>query len=178
MGGRAMMYVALKYPQLVEKAIFVDVSPIDVPHLSGLKDILYAMHQVKLDSSLSLADGRVEAGNQMLPSLETQELVDLMVVNLRKRTSGEFHWAVNVETLLKTYRHFDEFGQEIQGLPPFKGPVLFICGKESDFFNPADWDQILEIFPNSRLKWLDAGHLVHLDQPQGFTELVTNFMEQ
>lgn len=34
------------------------------------------------------------------------------------------------------------------------------------------------MFPNSEIHWLDAGHLVHFEQPQEFISIVSEFLNR
>ncbi|XP_055842328.1 protein ABHD11 [Episyrphus balteatus] len=175
MGGRTMMYFALKYPELVEKAIIVDISPVSIPKNFGLmEDIFFAMKNMKVSPDLPMADGRAIVERQMKEVVHDKETVDFIMLNLRKLKTGEFVWGPNVAALNANFSHFRA---QTFDMPPFNGPVLFIGGKRSDFLDPADWPKIKELFPNAELEWLDAGHLVHFDQPAKFMDLVCNFLK-
>lgn len=175
MGGRTMMYFALKYPELVEKAIIVDISPVSIPKNFGLmEDIFFAMKNMKVSPELPMAEGRAIVEQQMKEVVRDKETVDFILLNLKKLKSGEFVWGPNVAAL---HANFSHFRSQQFNMPPFDGPVLFIAGSRSDFLDPADWPKIKELFPNAELEWLDAGHLVHFEQPAKFIELVCNFLK-
>lgn len=108
MGGRSMMYFARKYvsccrrktdfpakrslfqPELVERLIVVDISPISVPRGTvEMKHIFDAMVDLNLSPSLSMSEGRKIARERLLEATENQT-VDFIMLNLRKDpTSGE-----------------------------------------------------------------------------------------
>ncbi|XP_075152139.1 sn-1-specific diacylglycerol lipase ABHD11 [Haematobia irritans] len=179
MGGRTMMYMALKYPELVESGVIVDISPLTLPRdFQAMEDIFVAMKTLRVPPELSMAEGRKYAEVEMKKAIPSNETVDFILLNLRKNPDGTFKWAANVQSLYTNLRLFSEFTNYIGGLPPYKGPMMFICGNKSNFVDPDSWPQIQEIFPNSNIHWLDAGHLVHFEQPAKFIDLLVNFLKQ
>ncbi|XP_054728605.1 protein ABHD11 isoform X1 [Anastrepha obliqua] len=179
MGGRAMMHLTLKHPDLVERVIVIDISPISVPRdFDQMERIFQAMESIDIPVKHSLSQGRKIAENQIKDAVRNQATVDFILMNLKKRDNGEFHWIPNVNTLHKNLRLFDDFLSHVKNVPPFEGEVMFICGNQSNFVDPKSWPQIKQIFPNAELHWLDAGHLVHFDQPEKFKNLVVQFLNR
>ncbi|XP_073825394.1 sn-1-specific diacylglycerol lipase ABHD11 [Musca autumnalis] len=178
MGGRTMMYMALKYPQLVESSVIVDISPIHLPRdFYEMEQIFNAMLSLRVPAELSMADGRKYAEVEMKKAVASKETIDFILLNLRKNPDGTFRWAANVQTLYNHLRSFSDFESHIAGLEAYQGRTMFICGNKSNFVDPKSWPQIQKIFPNSDIHWLDAGHLVHFEQPAKFVELLVNFLK-
>lgn len=48
----------------------------------------------------------------------------------------------------------------------------------SVFFSSSHLPGIKEIFPNTSLEFLHAGHLVHVEQPHAFIQTVTKFINR
>lgn len=179
MGGRTMMHLALKNPELVDRAIIIDISPIAVPgDFHHMDEIFKAMDKVQIPTKYSMGEGRKIAENQIKKAVGVQATVEFILMNLRKRDNGEFYWIPNISTLHKNLRLFNDFKEHVKDLPPFKGPVMFICGNQSNFVDPKSWPDIQQMFPNSELHWLDAGHLVHFEQPDKFVNLVVEFLKR
>lgn len=66
MGGSTMMYTALHYPELVEKLIVVDMSPVRTgTNLVEMGKIFHAMRSVKLNGSTTLTKARKIAEEQL-----------------------------------------------------------------------------------------------------------------
>lgn len=66
MGGSAMMYLALHYPELVEKLVVVDMSPARAsPSLPEMVKIFKVMRSMALDGSPSLSKARKMAEEQL-----------------------------------------------------------------------------------------------------------------
>ncbi|XP_016922994.2 sn-1-specific diacylglycerol lipase ABHD11 [Drosophila suzukii] len=179
MGGRSMMYFARKYPELVERLIVVDISPISVPRSTGeMTAIFDAMVSLDLSPTLPMSEGRKLARNTLLQATE-DETVDFIMLNLRKDpNSGVFSWACNAPVLRNFLTRFDNYQKTLEELPPYTGPTTFICGTRSPYMRREQWPQIVEMFPNSEIHWLEAGHLVHFEQPQEFITLVTEFLNR
>ncbi|KAH8329093.1 hypothetical protein KR074_003716 [Drosophila pseudoananassae] len=178
MGGRTMMYFARENPTMVERLIVVDISPIGLPRSTAqMKLIFDAMLSMSIPNTLSMSEGRKLAKN-LLKDLDN-ETVDFIMLNLRKNAeTGEFSWACNAQVLSKFTSRIDEYRTKADQLPPYTGPTTFICGSRSPYMKEDHWPQILEIFPNAEIHWLDSGHLVHFERPQEFLSLVTEFLNR
>ncbi|KAH8287293.1 hypothetical protein KR054_005379 [Drosophila jambulina] len=179
MGGRAMMFFARKYPELVERLIIVDISPVSVPRgTEEMKHIFDAMLDLNLSPSLTLSEGRKIARESLLEATE-DGTVDFIMLNLRKDPqTGAFSWACNAPVLRDFLTRFDNYRTNLDELPPYTGPTTFICGSHSSYMRLREhWPEILEMFPAADIHWLDAGHLVHFEQPQEFISIVTDFLK-
>lgn len=75
MGGSTMMYVALNYPQLVEKLIIVDMSPVRVsPQLMEMEKIFKAMRTVNLEGIPTLTKARSSIRDQLANAIKSLPL--------------------------------------------------------------------------------------------------------
>ncbi|TDG39732.1 hypothetical protein AWZ03_013847 [Drosophila navojoa] len=177
MGGRSAMHFTLSYPDLVERLIVVDISPVYIPGtIEDMTGIFQAMLQIDMPPDMSLSQGR-QAAKEKLGETVDRSSVDFILLNLRKRPkTGEFYWACNVDVLLNSLPGFTRYGEHIANLPPYTGPTTFICGTRSPYMERESWPEVLKIFPNASIHWLDTGHLVHLEKPQQFIQIVTEFL--
>ncbi|TMW47323.1 hypothetical protein DOY81_007597 [Sarcophaga bullata] len=179
MGGRTMMFLALKYPEYVQDGIIVDISPISIPRdVLQMEKLFLALKGLNVPSTLSRADGRKFAEVELKKVLEEKETVDFILLNLKKTEDGSFSWSFNADALYNNLKNFSNFSAKIAGLEPYKGRMSFICGKKSNFVDPNSWPEIQKLFPNSEIHWLDAGHLVHFEQPSKFIDLITEFLNK
>lgn len=72
MGGSAVMYTALNFPQHVEKLAVVDMSPVRVsPNLMQMERIFEAMRLVMVDGSLTLSKARKTVDQQLAKSIQS-----------------------------------------------------------------------------------------------------------
>lgn len=75
MGGSAMMYTALSFPQHVEKLAVVDMSPVKTsPSLMEIKNIFKAMNLVTTDGSPTLSKARKIVDQQLEKSIKSSAL--------------------------------------------------------------------------------------------------------
>lgn len=75
MGGSAMMYTALHFPQYVEKLAVVDMSPVRTsPSLVQMAKIFEAMHSVMVDGTPTLSKARKIVDQQLAKSIKSSAL--------------------------------------------------------------------------------------------------------
>ncbi|XP_017846052.1 protein ABHD11 [Drosophila busckii] len=127
MGGRALMTLALTQPQLVERAIFINITPAPLPKGFYLSEELFQL-MLKLERSIPHGYNLSEGRRFVLAHLNklVKEEMDLMLVirNLLKLHSGRFAWAVNAQAILDGWRDtMSDYEQTIKGLQPYKGQV-------------------------------------------------------
>ncbi|XP_037946429.1 protein ABHD11-like isoform X2 [Teleopsis dalmanni] len=176
MGGRAMMYLALQRPDLVERGVIIDISPLSMPSsLPELESLMLTMKNISIPKDLSIAQGRRMAEKD-LQAIISPYTASFLMLNFKKRESGEFYWTSNIDALLNNLRKFSEFSEHVNNLKPFPRPMLFACGTHSAFMDPESWPAVQKIFPNSKLDWLDTGHMVHLEEPMRFANVVAKFL--
>lgn len=76
-------------PQLVEKAIIVDVSPVTTsPALSNMGEIFSAMKRVRFAPGIDLAQARVSADKQLQQSIPEQVTRSFILMNLYRTPNG------------------------------------------------------------------------------------------
>lgn len=177
MGGSAMMYTALNFPQYVEKLAVVDMSPVRTsPSLLQIKKIFEAMGLVTADGSPTLSKARKIVDEQLEKSIKSSSLRQFLISNLVEVDSGKYKWRVNLPVLEQA------FSTQIAVFPKidskiFPNPTLFIGGANSDYIRVEDHDAIKKLFPLAQFHYIDgADHWVHADKPIEFVELLTNFI--
>ncbi|XP_052894695.1 protein ABHD11-like [Anopheles moucheti] len=180
MGGRAMMLLALKYPELVEKAVIVDISP--SPGLgtsnTNIPLFLQSMKMIQISSDATIHQARKIADEQLSRIVAEKPLRDFLITNLVKaeKGGGEFRWRINLQSL---ERNFNSGVAQFPNLSghKFEGPTLFIAGGRSDYVKSEDVPLIKKLFPKSDITYVkDAGHWVHSEKSTDFSKLVLNFL--
>uniref|UniRef100_A0A2M4CI18 sn-1-specific diacylglycerol lipase ABHD11 n=1 Tax=Anopheles darlingi TaxID=43151 RepID=A0A2M4CI18_ANODA len=182
MGGRAMMLLALRYPELVEKAIIVDISP--SPGLgtsnTNIPLFLQSMKMIQIGPEATIHQARRIADEQLAKIIAEKPLRDFLITNLVKneQDGGRFHWRINLESLERNFHTGVAQFPTLTG-HRFEGPTLFIAGGRSDYVKPADVPLIKTLFPNSDIKYVkDAGHWVHSEKSAEFAKLVLDFLNE
>uniref|UniRef100_A0A1B0CUN3 sn-1-specific diacylglycerol lipase ABHD11 n=1 Tax=Lutzomyia longipalpis TaxID=7200 RepID=A0A1B0CUN3_LUTLO len=183
MGGRCMMYFALEYPELVESAIIVDISPFSNAHFVGnlndMKELLKTLQNISIDPKLTPSAARKVADTKISGIMREKATRDFILLNLYKNDDSSFQWKFNIEGLLANIEaSISRFPEEMLQ-KKYTGPVLFIGGADSPYINPKDLPRMQESFPQARLEFIaNAGHLVHVQKPLEFLDLVVNFLNR
>lgn len=178
MGGSAVMYVALHYPQLVEKLVVVDMSPVRTsPHLMEMDKIFKAMRTIDLNEISTLTKARNAAREQLASVVKSLALRQFLTMNLVEADIGKFKWRVNLPVLEQNFaRNIAVF--PTVGAKSYNGPTLFIGGSKSDYIQVQDHDKIKQLFPNAEILYINgANHWVHVDKPTEFLKITTNFIK-
>lgn len=169
MGGKIAMLVALRHPELVERLVVVDISPVDYAGLSQFDAFVAAMRGLDLDG---LEDRRA-ADHALTPAVPDNVIRGFLLQNLRQ-TEGRWVWQMNLDTLGSG---LDAVGgwPEIEG--SYDGPVLWIGGQNSPYIKPEYAEAMRQLFPRVRQATVkNAGHWVHSEQPETFVALLRNFL--
>ncbi len=170
MGGKAAMVLALERPALVRALIVVDIAPVAYPH--SFLPYLQAMQAVGLAS----VERREQADAALAQRVPDAGVRQLLLQNLRYR-EGRYAWRLNLGALAANMPELLGFPNGV-GTAIYDGPTLFIHGGRSTYVRSEHRQYIERLFPIAQLRELaDAGHWLHVDQPQAFTEAVRAFLD-
>ncbi|MCP5364350.1 MAG: alpha/beta fold hydrolase [Hyphomicrobiales bacterium] len=170
MGGKVAMLCSLLYSHLVDALIVVDIAPVRyahsyTPYIDALK---------RLD--LSGRPGRSELENQLVEDIPDEATRKFLMQNLVSH-KGQFAWRVNLDAIRAHMTDLTGF-PELDDLP-FDGPSLFIHGDRSDYVQPHHEEHIRMNFPLAEFAVIDdAGHRVHVDQPDRFVSRIDTFLRR
>ncbi|QNG39135.1 alpha/beta fold hydrolase [Geodermatophilaceae bacterium NBWT11] len=184
MGGKVAMQLALRHPELLRALVVVDISPSTYPETGGRTDdpdeeaspfaaFIAAMRAIDLDALAT----REDADAALRTAVPSDMVRGFLLQSLVRDGSSGWRWRLNLATLgrdLGVLRGFPE--------PPpgavFPGPVLWIAGADSTYVLPEDRARMDELFPAVRLvRVKNAGHWVHSEAPEVFTEAVRRFLD-
>ena len=175
MGGKVSMLVALRHPQLVERLVVVDVSPVSYDHAAEFERYITAMSGIGLSTLAS----RSEADTELAEVVPDPMVRGFLLQSLR-REDDSWRWALNLEVLgrdLDAITGWPE--EELVDTAAYEGPVLWIGGADSPYVRPDYVEAMDRWFPrNRRVTIKDAGHWVHSQQPQVFIEVLERFLDQ
>lgn len=169
MGGLAAMEFAFHYPERLAGLIVEDIAP--RPYQSSSGDILRALGAADLRTVTSREEVEVMLAKDITSSRTRQ----FLLTNLVRRDDGAFAWKANLPVL-------QTFQQEMATYEPpsaasYTGATLFIGGELSDYRLDHDHDLILRHFSHSKLVMIpNAGHWIHFEAVEEFTEAVMQFM--
>ncbi len=169
MGGKAAMVFALAHPALVRALIVVDIAPVAYPH--SFLPYVQAMQGVDL-ASIARREQVEAALAQRIPDAGIRQF---LLQNLRYR-EGRYAWRLNLEALTSNMPELLDFPSVDAGA--YDGPALFLHGGRSTYLRPEHRQPIRRLFPQAKLHELtDAGHWLHVDQPQAFSDTVRGFLD-
>ncbi|MFW5806460.1 MAG: alpha/beta fold hydrolase [Spirochaetota bacterium] len=196
MGGKAAMALALRHPEIVRGLVVVDIAPRDYP--PGHLEIIAGMREVATVSPSS----RAEADRILARRVPNSAIRAFLLKSLVRggdggaaagdggdggagagagdggaaAGDGGYRWALNIDAIASCYEHLTSW-PSLQG--HYEGPALFIAGGRSSYVGPEDTPEIERLFPRARLESIDnAGHWLHVEQQQVFTELVLDFLAE
>lgn len=168
MGGKVAMYLALNYSEKVEKLIVVDIAP--KPYRGGHEDIVSALNALPVDSVSS----RKEAEDFLTERLSDAGVVLFLMKNLTRNPEGGFGWKMNLPALSSEYYNILA---AIESRYIYDGETLFIKGGNSGYIKDHDEERIKVLFPKAEIVIVaDAGHWVHSEQPEEFSNVVSDFL--
>jgi pimeloyl-ACP methyl ester carboxylesterase len=174
MGGKIAMLLALLHPDLVERLCVVDVSPVTYHHHDEFRRYLDAM----IGMDLSGLERRADAEEALAEAVPNRTVRSFLLQNLR-RDGDSWRWQPNLEVFRDD---LDVLGgwpaDRLDGVAAYDGPVLWIGGAESRYVTDDHVAAMDELFPlNRRVTVKGAGHWVHSEQPEVFTEVLRRFVD-
>lgn len=167
MGGKTAMNFAVKYPDLLDKLIVVDIAPKTYPvHHDHILD---GLHDIDLNTLTS----RTEADKLLSRQVPEPDVRQFLLKNLARNSEGKFEWRVNIHAIDE---HIEEIGAGMQYEGQFTGETLFVKGVRSNYYALGDEENILKIFPAAQFATLNTGHWVQAEDPKAFSETVLKFL--
>ncbi|MFT7085165.1 MAG: pimeloyl-ACP methyl ester carboxylesterase [Vicingaceae bacterium] len=169
MGGKTVMEFSMKYPEMIEKLIVVDIAPVsyNVHHHT----IIEALRSVPLSDISS----RKEAESFLSQHIKDFGTRQFLLKNLYWENKDKLAWRFNLEVLADQILPISEYAI-MDGA--FEKETLFIAGANSDYILPEYGSNIKSKFPNYKLKSIPgAGHWVHAEKMDEFSEIVMNFLK-
>lgn len=166
MGGKVAMWFAQMYDDLVEKLIVVDMGIKQYP--MHHEHILAGIHAVKVDE----IKARREAEAQMSAHIDSEGVMQFLLKNLYWKEKGKLAWRMNVEVLER------DMPEILKALPEGEvfTPTLFIRGELSNYIREEDFESLENQFLDARIVTIEgAGHWVHAESPEEFSEAVLSF---
>jgi esterase len=168
MGGKVAMQLALHYPAQFLHLIVVDIAPKSYPPRHQ------ALLQAMLSMPLAELSSRKQADEWLAPTVKQPFERGFLLKNLARHSDGHFYWQCNLSEIVKHYLKISSFPQQHTQSDL---PTLFIKGGQSDYISEEDLSLISAYFANAQLEVIPtAGHLPHVQTPEPFTQLVTQFL--
>ncbi len=169
MGGKVAMTLAIQYPGLVSRMVVADIAPLAYYH--HYDDLIEPILALELDSF----ESRTQVDHALRPNIPEDQLRAFLLQNL-VRESASWRWRINwrvIQRDMDALTGFDELPRDWLG----KLPTLFIRGASSDYIDDTGIEVIERHFENASIATIAAaGHWLHAEKPQEFSQLVLDFM--
>jgi pimeloyl-ACP methyl ester carboxylesterase len=170
MGGKVAMVLALRHPELVDRLVVVDISPVgggDRGEFEHLLDSLTAL-------DLSTLSRRSEADERLSGSIDDERVRGFLLQNLRS-SGSVFRWQANLHLLRRELPTIGGFPEELAGT--FDRPVLWVAGERSPYVRPEHEAEMRRLFPRTtQVTIKGAGHWVHSERPEVFVSALKWFL--
>ena len=168
MGGKVAMWLALNQPGRIDKLIVVDIAPKTYSHRFD------KMIQALIDLPLSAIQNRKQADAMLEKDIPDLSYRQFLLQNLVLKEGG-YSWRIDLAIFKRTAANIVAF-PEIQNFAPYGGETLFIAGGDSAYVAKED---TAGLFPVARLETIaNAGHWLHVQQPNVLIEKVENFLQR
>jgi pimeloyl-ACP methyl ester carboxylesterase len=169
MGGKAAMFLAVQYPEKLDKLVVADIGPkYYAPHH---QDIMEALNAV--DFSVKPDRAAVEETiSKYVPDFGTRQF---LMKNVYRETPDQLAFRFNLPVFNK---EIENIGQALTEGSHFDGPTLFLRGDKSRYIKDEDFDMIKSHFPNAEIKDIkNSGHWLHAENPKDFFEETLAFLK-
>ncbi|NVK24501.1 MAG: alpha/beta fold hydrolase [Gammaproteobacteria bacterium] len=171
LGGKVAMELALMQPLLIRSLIVADIAPVEYPRRHDA--IIQGLQSVDLINTPS----RQQADKTLQTLIDDRGIRAFLIKSLKrdKSNSMAWQWDFDLQNLAKDY--------DLLIKAPRKGVfdknTLFIIGGESNYVLPEHKQEIIERFPNVKVKVIqNAGHWLHAEKPVAFEKICRDFLSQ
>lgn len=171
------MNLLLKWPDLISKAIIIDIAPKDYRNCPEMKQ-----HERLANYMRTTPIGTISERSMILRQIREhfpeEELYQLLAKNICKnKEEGRFEWKININAIqenLETILSWHPAGDKTCPLP-----ILFIKGENSGYMNETeDIPAIRQLFPAACLHTIpEANHALHADHSQELTDCILKFLQ-
>jgi pimeloyl-ACP methyl ester carboxylesterase len=179
MGGKIAMVLALLHPARVERLCVVDVAPVAYRSAHSFDQYVDAMRGLDLEDLTSRAEAEL-ALSQAVPDPVVR---GFLLQNLRRHREADrggpgWYWQPNLEVIGERLDAITGWpAQELAGVAPYDGPVLWVRGERSDYVADEHVAAMAALFPKMRKVTVKgSGHWVHSEQPEAFASVMRAFL--
>lgn len=170
LGGKVGMVLALRHPELVDRLVVVDISPVDNGDQGEFAHLLDSLRALDLRN----LTGRSQADQLLSSRIDDARVRGFLLQNLRPGPDG-FAWDANLDLLRRELPAIGGFPAHLSGT--FDRPVLWVAGERSPYVRPEHRAAMRKLFPRTQKMTIKgAGHWVHSEQPRVFTAALRTFL--
>jgi len=176
MGARNALAFTHLHPDRIQKLILEDLA-VDLSQES-MKYYKYLFSSVPTPFQ-DRESARQFFQNEFAKTVKTREnpsiLAQFFYSNMKDQQNGEIDWRFSKEGILESVQEGTHKDTWLM-LQSLKVPTLLIRGERSQELTRSSFQKILGLNPQIQgVEISDAGHWVHVDQPQHFTDVLKDF---
>lgn len=169
MGGKIAMLVALYHPELVDRLVVADMSPVAYHGHNQFREIVSAVRSL----DLSTLKDREQASELLRPRLPDRGIRMWVLQNLT-RDGKSWRWLPNLDLLDAELDRIVGWPDDVEAT--WDGPTLWVKGANSDYVLPEYAPAMRRYFPATvQVTIKDSGHWVHTEQRDIFATVVERF---
>ena len=176
MGGRNAVHFAFKYPERVKRLVIEDMGPEGSElAVTRMEELLYGV-PTPFESRVAAKEFFMNEFVQKFSQRPQVKLLgQFLYSNLNELEDKRMDWRFDREIMLNCVREgrARDRWEEFLGL---QMPTLLIRGETSDELTPEVYQKV--VAENNRIQGVEiaeAGHWVHYDQPEKFSEVIHEF---
>ena len=174
LGGKVAMLVALLHRERVGRLCVADIAPVAYARASEFKGYTTALKAL----DLSALKTRRDAEEALADAVPNETVRSFLLQNLRREGDG-WRWQANLDVIERDLAVIGGWPEELlAGVAPYDGPVLWLAGERSDYVREEYEPAMDRWFPGNRKVTIkNAGHWLHSEQPEIFTEVLRRFVD-
>jgi len=172
MGGKTAMVFSLLHPTRVDKLAVLDIAPVVYKHSHA--PFLKALLEINLSelASRSAADRALQTA---IPDTNTR----LFLLQNLVGSPNSYRWRINIPVLLHEMHTIGGFPVSELEQRTNSAKALIINGELSDFVLPEHHKVIRNFFPSVCFDSVfNAGHWLHIEQPQAVISSLIKFFKK
>lgn len=170
LGGKVVMKFINKYLlNLPKKLIIVDIAP--RAYSPSHDSIINALNTV----NFNILTSRKEVEEHLKQYIFDSRIIKFLLKNISRIREQKLGFQFNLRAITNNY--YQLIGKTYQN-QTFTYPTLFLYGDKSDYILPQDKILISQQFKNVKFDSIsNAGHWLHIDNPNEFIKKVKFFLD-
>lgn len=177
MGGRNALNFAFRFPQRVRRFVMVDMGPEVAPGSSERIQALIDLVPVPFQNKLLAKEFFMNEFPKLIPqNPQSQTLGQYFYANMAEDEKGLVSWRFSLKAITESLKggRSKNYWSEWEALTM---PTLVIRGEKSEDLTSEIYLEMLKRNPLSRgVEVKGAGHWVHFDRPEKFTQILKRFL--
>jgi len=181
MGGKTVMRMTMKHPEIVSQIIVADIAPKNYGSFANYAETT-ANHENILKAMLALhpeeMKSRSEIDAAMTKYIPSKTLRQFLLKNVKRKKEGKYKWQLNLKALQNNLPEImDGFSQLDDSSAVTDISSVFIRGENSPYIKDDDSLVINRFFPGSQIVTIpNAGHWLHSEQPELFLNTLLYYL--